>query len=57
MKDNTMPLLVGQEGGKPPIGREEIEKATRLLRKYKDGKGALEQRVVEDELWWELRHW
>lgn len=43
--------------GRAPIGREEIAKAAEILVKYKDGKAALETRVVEDELWWELRHW
>lgn len=43
--------------GKPPIGEEEITKAAAILAKYKQGKQNLEQRVVEDELWWELRHW
>ena len=42
---------------RPRIGREEIAKAGELLRKYKSGKANLEARIVEDELWWELRHW
>lgn len=41
----------------PRIGREEVAKAVATLKEYKDGKKALEQRIVEDELWWELRHW
>lgn len=40
-----------------PIGREEIARAAGLLEKYKQGKRNLEERIVEDELWWELRHW
>lgn len=43
--------------GRKPIGREEIAKAAEILTKYKNGKAALEERIVEDELWWELRHW
>lgn len=39
------------------IGKEEVQKATETLMKYKQGKANLERRVVEDELWWELRHW
>ncbi|MEG2000835.1 MAG: hypothetical protein RR053_05535, partial [Evtepia sp.] len=39
------------------IGKEEIAKAVDLLTRYKQGKANLESRVVEDELWWELRHW
>jgi len=40
-----------------PIGKKEISRATEILAKYKQGKANLENRVVEDELWWELRHW
>lgn len=40
-----------------PIGQEQITKAAQTLAEYKRGKARLEQRIVEDELWWELRHW
>ena len=46
---------VGQKAQR--IGREEIAKAISTLAKYKQGKANLENRVVQDELWWELRHW
>lgn len=39
------------------IGEKEVSRAIDLLTKYKQGKAMLEERVVEDELWWELRHW
>lgn len=39
------------------IGKEEIAKATKALRKYKDGKQNLEDRIVKDEQWYQLRHW
>lgn len=39
------------------IGEKEIKLAAETLEKYKSGKGFLESRVVDDELWWELRHW
>lgn len=48
-------VLTGK--AKKPIGKEEIRKAAELLQKYKQGKTNLESRIVEDELWWELRHW
>lgn len=49
---------VGMEtGSRLPIGDREISEAASILQKYKDGKANLESRVVEDELWWELRHW
>lgn len=42
---------------RPKIGEREIAEAAATLQRYKDGKSNLETRVVEDELWWELRHW
>lgn len=39
------------------IGKKEIEKAVETLKKYKDGKRKLEDRIVEEERWWKLRHW
>lgn len=40
-----------------PIGAEQVRNAMSVLQKYKRGKGNLEHRIVDDELWWELRHW
>ena len=61
-KDDTVSPEVGMEllnapAGKPRIGKEEVKKAAEILTKYKQGKANLESRIVEDELWWELRHW
>lgn len=39
------------------IGEKELDEAIATLTKYKQGKANLENRIVEDELWWELRHW
>lgn len=39
------------------IGREEVRKAAETLRKYKEGKAALEDRIIQDEEWYRLRHW
>ena len=39
------------------IGKKDIQEAADILAKYKQGKANLERRIVEDELWWELRHW
>ena len=49
-------LLSRAEGGQR-IGEEEIKKATETLKSYQRDKANLESRLVEDELWWELRHW
>ena len=40
-----------------PIGTKEIKAAQAVLQRYKAGKAELDRRVVEDEMWWELRHW
>lgn len=43
--------------GEKPIGKKELDEAVATLTKYKQGKQNLEERIVQDELWWELRHW
>ena len=40
-----------------PVGPAEVAEARATLRRYADGKAALTRRLVDDELWWELRHW
>lgn len=39
------------------IGRLEVQKAQQILHKYKDGKANLEQRIIDNEQWYKLRHW
>ena len=39
------------------INKEAIKKAADTLKKYKDGKKNFEDRIVEEEQWWKLRHW
>ena len=39
------------------IGKEQIQKANFTLQKYKEGKANLEQRIVDNEQWYKLRHW
>ena len=43
--------------GRQPINKKVIAKAVDTLSKYKDGKRKLEDRIVEEEQWWKLRHW
>ena len=50
-------MLLTARSSQKRIGEKEISKAIDILTRYKDGKTMLENRVVEDELWWELRHW
>lgn len=47
----------GMKTGVDKIGTEEIRKAHQTLLKYKEGKANLEQRIVENEQWYKLRHW
>ena len=42
---------------KPPIGAEEVARAEQVLQKYKVGKAALDQRLVDNELWFRMGHW
>ena len=42
---------------KPPIGAEEAARAEQILQKYKVGKAALDQRLVDNELWFRMGHW
>ena len=39
------------------IGTEEVAKAEQLLQRYKSGKAALDNRIVDNELWFRMRHW
>ncbi len=39
------------------ITREDVLRGAEILKKYKDGKANLETRIVEDELWYKMRHW
>ena len=49
-------------GGEPmmhpkAIGREQVRQAYGILQKYKTGKANLEQRLIQNEQWYKLRHW
>lgn len=50
-------MLLMRKDSEQVIGPADIRKASEILRKYKEGKTNLENRIVDDELWWELRHW
>ena len=41
----------------PPIGAVQIAQAAEILQKYKDGKAALDRRIVDNELWFKCAHW
>ncbi len=59
--DNTSSTASGplspQGEGFEVINSKVVQKAAETLKKYKDGKKNLEDRIVEEEQWWKLRHW
>ena len=40
-----------------PIGKEQIARAMSILEKYKSAKTRLENRIIQNELWYQLHHW
>ena len=51
------PSTVGVGENSTTIGSEQVAAAMEKLKKYKQGKNNLEQRVIENERWFKLRHW
>ncbi len=39
------------------IGTEQVARATALLQRYKTGKAALDNRIIDNELWFRMQHW
>ncbi len=39
------------------IGKPEIRRAAEILNEYKGCKSKLEQRIIENDRWWKLKHW
>ena len=61
-KTNPLPYRAAAEAGlpemrEPVITPDDVARGTQLLRRYKDGKRALEARIIADEQWYRLRHW
>lgn len=54
--DSLRTMPEAEEAGRT-IGRKQLAEAIGTLTRYKQGKANLEERIVQDELWWELRHW
>lgn len=50
-------LRLGPEAEAGPIGKKQIQEAAQTLRDYKAGKANLENRIIQEELWYKLRHW
>lgn len=57
---NAAAAVAAVEGAlpsRPKIGAEELRKANMILKRYKEGKTRLEQRIIDNEQFWKLRHW
>ena len=59
IEENKSPPVVevAQTQRAPVIGTEQIAKAQQILNAYKAGKKNLEERVIQNEQWYKLRHW
>ncbi len=53
--DDILQRVPDQEPAK--IGENQIRTAVDTLKKYKNGKTRLEERIISDEEFWKLRHW
>lgn len=54
--DSPNPELLAMPASLKRITEEDVAKATAVLTKYKDGKINLENRLIEDERWYQLQH-
>ena len=57
MSPEMAAMLLTRPENAPIITDKDVERGIDILTKYKNGKSNLESRIVNDELWWELRHW
>lgn len=48
---------VGSTPSVVAIGKEEVQKALEVLKKYKSGKAQLESKIQKNDRWWKIRHW
>lgn len=59
LKKDAPPTAQGVPKGavKQPIGKKQVQEAYQTLLKYKQGKANLEQKIVDNEQWYKIRHW
>ena len=60
MNEQSLPVEVVKSetaNQNAPITKENLKKAQETLKKYKEGKKTLEQRIIDNEQWYKLRHW
>jgi hypothetical protein len=58
-KKEAQPTVQGMPVGtvNQPIGKTQVQEAYQTLLKYKQGKANLEQKIVDNEQWYKMRHW
>ena len=54
---NPMGAIDGFRALAQVIGKKQIQTAASTLNKYKEGKANLEQKIIDNEQWYKLRHW
>lgn len=56
LKKEAPPTAQGMVSG-GVIGKKQVQEAYQTLLKYKQGKANLEQKIVDNEQWYKIRHW
>ena len=58
-KNNAPPTAQNAPIGavRQPIGKTQVQTAYQTLLKYKQGKANLEQKIIDNEQWYKIRHW
>lgn len=55
-RDETIPTGIAEIPVQRKIGKEQLNKLTEILKKYKAGKFSVEQRAIQSEEWWKLNN-
>ena len=53
----SMPAMVPMRPAMQVIGKDQVREAEQIRQRYKEGKANLEQRIIDNERWYKLRHW
>ena len=57
MQQETVGFVPEVQAVAKKMTKERVQRAQQVLEKYRSGKARLDQRLVEVEQWWKLRHW
>ncbi len=61
LKQKGLQPIVAQDKvvgvAKQPIGKTQVQSAYQTLLTYKKGKANLEQKIIDNEQWYKIRHW